>query len=307
MMDLGDQVGGMAVNGLRKLRGLDSLPIDPRHTDARTLFGVETPDTESLNQGAEHLFGPIYKPRGPAGRTVDTFAQFAPAAVLGPEALGDRAWSVTIPAATSSLSGEAAHAYAPGWEGVARALGGLAGGAGYAAWRGFSGAPAPGAGGPLIRTPQAFQGTEPGYDPLAPLMAAQPNATAAAGAAETAPTEVPQIVLNKAAGDAHEAEVLNNVLPQKQTDIQPQITIRSKGPSGRKVRLDALGKDLTTDGIVLTDAKASPTAPFTSNQTLVYPELETHGGVVVGKGKVPYVSGVNIPPTKVQIIRKPNP
>jgi hypothetical protein len=116
---------------------------------------------------------------------------------------------------------------------------------------------------------------------------------------------VPQIVLNKAAGDAYEAEVLSNVLPQTQTNIQPEITVLTNGPSGLKVRLDALGEDLTTGDIVLTDAKASQTAPLTPNQTIVYPELQTYGGTVVGQGKAPYVGGTPIPPTQVQIIRKP--
>jgi hypothetical protein len=64
---------------------------------------------------------------------------------------------------------------------------------------------------------------------------------------------------------------------------------------------------MTTNDIVLTDAKASPSAPLTPNQIIVYPELETYGGVIVGHGKTPYVSGTQIPPTQVQIIRKPKP
>jgi hypothetical protein len=54
----------------------------------------------------------------------------------------------------------------------------------------------------------------------------------------------------------------------------------------------------------LTDGKASPTAPHTPNQTVIYPELEVHGGAVVGKGKGAYPGGTVIPPTK-DIIRKP--
>ena len=56
----------------------------------------------------------------------------------------------------------------------------------------------------------------------------------------------------------------------------------------------------------LSDMKASAKAPFTPNQTVVYPELEIYGGVVVGKGKAPYVRGTNIPPTVVDVIRKVN-
>lgn len=110
---------------------------------------------------------------------------------------------------------------------------------------------------------------------------------------------------NKAAGDAWEGELLQNQLPKAQNELQPQITLKSRGPSGKKVRVDAMGKDLKTGEIRLTDGKASPTAPHTPNQKVVYPELETHGGMVVGKGKPPYSGGTLIPPTKVDIIRKP--
>jgi filamentous hemagglutinin len=61
---------------------------------------------------------------------------------------------------------------------------------------------------------------------------------------------------------------------------------------------------MTTGITRLSDMKASPTAPFTPNQTVVYPELELYGGVVVGKGKAPYVGGISISPTVVDIIRK---
>eukprot|EP00456_Euglypha_rotunda_P078472 TRINITY_DN74_c0_g1_i12.p2 TRINITY_DN74_c0_g1~~TRINITY_DN74_c0_g1_i12.p2 ORF type:complete len:517 (-),score=63.07 TRINITY_DN74_c0_g1_i12:4228-5778(-) len=110
---------------------------------------------------------------------------------------------------------------------------------------------------------------------------------------------------NKAAGDAWEGELFQKQLPKIQNELQPQITLKSAGPSGKKVRIDAIGKDLETGEIRLTDGKASATAPHTPNQKIVYPELETHGGVVVGNGKPPYSGGTIIPPTKVDIIRKP--
>lgn len=102
---------------------------------------------------------------------------------------------------------------------------------------------------------------------------------------------------------AWEANIINNQLPAAQTDIQPQITFKSSGPSGKRVRLDVVGTD-GAGAIRLTDGKASPTAPHTPNQTVVYPELEVHGGTVVGKGKGAYPGGTVIPPTKVDIIRK---
>lgn len=115
----------------------------------------------------------------------------------------------------------------------------------------------------------------------------------------------PRVIANKAAGDAWELDVINNVLPATQDKIQPQITIRSNGPSGLKVRLDALGENVQTGSTMLSDMKASATARYTPNQTIVYPELEIYGGVVVGKGKTPYVGGTQIPPSIVDIIRKP--
>jgi len=59
------------------------------------------------------------------------------------------------------------------------------------------------------------------------------------------------IQANKAAGDAWEKDVVQNQLPATQTSIQPQITIKSNGPSGLKVRLDAVGTDKTTSAIKL--------------------------------------------------------
>lgn len=90
-----------------------------------------------------------------------------------------------------------------------------------------------------------------------------------------------------------------------QTQIQPQITIKSNGPSGLRVRLDAVGTEIGTGEIALTDGKASATAPLTPNQKIVYPELVVHGGVVVGRGKPPYIGGTPIPPKAVNVIRKP--
>jgi RHS repeat-associated protein len=125
-------------------------------------------------------------------------------------------------------------------------------------------------------------------------------------AVNAAGTPAPKgVQVNKAAGDAWERELIANELPKTQSQIQPQITIKSKGPSGMKSRVDAVGTDSTTGAIKLTDGKASPTAPLQPNQKVVYPELEKYGGVVVGEGKPPYVGGTQIPPTGVDILRKP--
>ena len=117
-------------------------------------------------------------------------------------------------------------------------------------------------------------------------------------------TKKNNVLANKAAGDAWEADIVNNQLPLTQNNIQTQITVKSAGPSGKRVRLDAVGTD-AGGSVRLTDGKASPTAPHTPNQTVVYPELQTHGGTVVGQGKGIYPGGTVIPPTPVDIIRKP--
>lgn len=107
---------------------------------------------------------------------------------------------------------------------------------------------------------------------------------------------------NRAAGAAWEVELME-MLEQSQTNVRAQITIRSNGPSRLRVRLDAVGND-EAGAIHLTDGKASSTAPLTTNQTIVYPELPTYGGTVVGAGKPPFTRGTVIPPTTVDIIRK---
>jgi hypothetical protein len=131
--------------------------------------------------------------------------------------------------------------------------------------------------------------------------------TGAVDTASQGSSRANQVKVNKAKGDAWEDELLKKELPKTQSDVQPQITIKSNGPSGKKVRLDAVGKEKVTDDIKLTDGKASDTAGLTPNQKVVYPELERHGGTVVGKGKPPYDGGTKIPPTKVDIIRPSNP
>jgi filamentous hemagglutinin len=155
------------------------------------------------------------------------------------------------------------------------------------------------------RAPQKIQPESPGSEPTDSSRPAAP--TAPSPKTEPTPSQkaAARLQANKAAGDAWEKHVNEQQSPQTQNDVRPQITIKSNGPSAKRVRADGVGTDKITGKIRVTDAKASPTAPLTPNQTVVYPELETHGGVVVGKGKPPYTGGTQIPPTKVEIIRKP--
>lgn len=113
------------------------------------------------------------------------------------------------------------------------------------------------------------------------------------------------ISANNLAGEAWAIDVVDNLLPLTQVNIQREITIKSLGPSGKRTRLDALGTDISSNAIVLNEMKASLTAPLTRNQKIVHPELSIYGGIVVGAGKAPYVGGAIIPPTPVIVIRKP--
>lgn len=70
----------------------------------------------------------------------------------------------------------------------------------------------------------------------------------------------------------------------------------------REIDLVALGKE--NSKINLYEAKASLSAPLTKNQKLAFPEIEEFGAIVKGKGKPPFDGGTEIPPTKVEVIRK---
>jgi hypothetical protein len=113
--------------------------------------------------------------------------------------------------------------------------------------------------------------------------------------------------VNQFDGGAWERDIVETLLPNTQRDIRTQISVKSNGPSGLRVRLDALGTDVSDGQLKMTDGKNSATAPLTVNQAIVYPELELFGGVVVGKGKAPYIGGTQIPPTSVDIIRRKQP
>ena len=113
-------------------------------------------------------------------------------------------------------------------------------------------------------------------------------------------TELTQLQKNKIQGLNFEQEVKNS-LNATQNNVVEQITIRTD--SGVKTRIDLIGNDASTGNIVLTEAKSSATASLTNNQKLAFPKIAETGGIVVGKGKAPFVGGTRIPPTTVQIKR----
>lgn len=111
---------------------------------------------------------------------------------------------------------------------------------------------------------------------------------------------VSQLAKNKAAGDAFEKQVMEQ-LQKTQNGVVQQVTVKTQ--SGTKTRIDLVGRN-ANGSITCTECKASATAPLTKNQRTAFPEIEQTGGVVVGQGKPGFPGGTEIPPgTVVNIIR----
>jgi hypothetical protein len=84
--------------------------------------------------------------------------------------------------------------------------------------------------------------------------------------------------------------------------VAAELTVKTA--SGTRTRLDFAARAKAGDtSVKLTEAKSSATAPLTPNQKICFPEIETTGAVVVGKGKPGFPGGTVIPPTKVDIVR----
>lgn len=109
----------------------------------------------------------------------------------------------------------------------------------------------------------------------------------------------PQVLKNKAQGDAFEAKVKKD-FEVDHTGVQEQVTIKTK--SGTRTRVDLIGNDKNGD-IVIVEAKSSQTARLTKNQKKAFPEISKTGGEVVGKGKPGFAGGTQIPPTTIKIVR----
>lgn len=109
-----------------------------------------------------------------------------------------------------------------------------------------------------------------------------------------------QLKINKKAGRDYEKEVKKG-LEKKDDIVAEQVTIET--PSGVRTRIDFISQ-ANKGKIKLTEAKSSDTAPLTVNQEDAFPEIETAGGVIVGKGKPGFPGGTQIPPTKVKVKRK---
>jgi RHS repeat-associated protein len=109
-----------------------------------------------------------------------------------------------------------------------------------------------------------------------------------------------QIDINKKNGSLYESKVKQEV-EKTQDNVQEQVTIKTKTS---RTRVDFIGIDKETGEIKITEAKASQTAPLTKKQKTAHPELEKHGGKIVGKGKPGYPKNTRIPPTKVDVKRQ---
>ncbi|QJP13732.1 hypothetical protein G3545_08715 [Starkeya sp. ORNL1] len=317
-------------------------PFLGSHSLARggTYLGIPDPESvaavtpaeriaRSVGEGAAYMVAPAAMVRGGAvlaARELPWWAQAAFGRANSARELGREA---VIGAAAGGTGNAAGEVVPEAWKPTAQVVGGLIGGLAAA------GATAPGAlarAGRTIRDfaapptggrtvgdatrmaalPVAGESPAQAYKtgikiptlPDAELRAFEAARLGSAQATGAAERNVPQIIKNKAAGDAFEADVFANDLQKLGIEVRRQITFKSSGPSGLPVRLDAVGRDAATGKIKLTEMKASSTARLTYNQRRVYPELEAYGGVVVGKGKAPYVGGTIIPPTAVNIIRK---
>ena len=105
---------------------------------------------------------------------------------------------------------------------------------------------------------------------------------------------------NREKGRAFEQEQLLE-FQETAINIVEQVTIKTT--QGTKIRVDAIGIDKTTGKIVIQEYKSSVTAQLTTNQTKGFPELQSGGGIVVGRGKGIFKGNTLIPPTKVELIR----
>lgn len=115
-------------------------------------------------------------------------------------------------------------------------------------------------------------------------------------------TAAEQLAANRAAGVEFERAV-GLELSQSGLFVGQQITIRTR--SGVPTRLDFLTENPVTGEIDCVECKASLSAPLTQNQMLAFPEIRTSGGTIVGRGKLGFPGGMQIPPTAVQIRRGP--
>ena len=109
---------------------------------------------------------------------------------------------------------------------------------------------------------------------------------------------------NKEKGRNYELEQLTE-FHMKAIDVEEQVTIITD--DGTKLRLDAIGRTIKENKLILQEYKSSNRARLTSNQKKGFPQILEKGGTVVGKGKGIYSRGFRIPAgTQIEIIRPKN-
>ncbi|RAS97169.1 type VII secretion protein [Bacillus cereus] len=107
---------------------------------------------------------------------------------------------------------------------------------------------------------------------------------------------------NSLAGKEYETKMFEVIKQQKPTsELNEQITVQTK--SGVRTRIDIGGKD-ANGKIDLVELKSSPTAPLTKNQKKAFPEIAESGAIVKSRNKPPFEHLEEIPPTKINVIRK---
>ncbi|MGN7891661.1 WXG100 family type VII secretion target [Bacillus sp. 22475] len=107
---------------------------------------------------------------------------------------------------------------------------------------------------------------------------------------------------NSLAGKEYETKMFEVIKQQKpKSELNEQITVQTK--SGVHTRIDIGGKD-ANGKIDLVELKSSPTAPLTKNQKKAFPEIAESGAIVKSRNKPPFEHLEEIPPTKINVIRK---
>ncbi|AJI08614.1 WXG100 family type VII secretion target [Bacillus cereus] len=107
---------------------------------------------------------------------------------------------------------------------------------------------------------------------------------------------------NQITGKEYETKMFESIKQQKpKSEITEQITVETK--SGVRTRIDIGGKD-PNGKIDLVELKSSMTAPLTKNQKKAFPEIEESGAIVKSRNKPPFEHLEEIPPTKINVIRK---
>lgn len=111
-----------------------------------------------------------------------------------------------------------------------------------------------------------------------------------------------QLKKNQRLGKEHEDKMARIFAQDPDLVFQRRITVAPLGGGPRTV-LDFLTYHLKTKQFGYHEGKGSETAPLSRNQTLSYPKIEAKGLVIKGKGKWPFVGGLELPGKKVNIVR----